>query len=116
MSVTIEWLLIILLAVLIAAAAVLCVYIAGLIKTASETLKSLKELSELVKTEIAPALKSVNSVLKTADSVSSGVNKLTKAPIALLSAAAGAVMSLKGKGGFLSGLVSGFNLITRKRK
>lgn len=115
MPASLECILIIFLFVLIITLVILCVYLSKLIQEASEAAKSIKELADLAKKELEPAFKSVNNVLKTADNVSAGVNRLAKIPMLLLGAAAGAVVNMKGRGGFLSGLASGFKLVKKRR-
>lgn len=119
MSVTLECVLIIFIIALIIVLVILCVYLSKLIEETTETMKSLKELTDLAKKELEPALKSVNNVLKTVDNVSIATNKqfdtIRKILTTLLGASCIALTNVKDKGGFFSGLVSGFKLFKKRR-
>ena len=119
MSVTLECVLAVFLVVLIIVLVVLCVYLSQLIEETTQTMKSLKELTDLTKKELEPALKSVNNVLKTVDNVSIATNKqfdtLKKILTTLLGASCVAFANVKNKGGFFSGLISGFNMFKKRR-
>lgn len=119
MSVTLECVLIVFIIALMIILVILCIYLAKLIEETTETIKSLKELADLTKKEIEPAFKSVNSVLKTVDNVSTATNKqfdtVRKILTTLLGASCIALTNVKNKGGFLSGLVNGMKLFKKRR-
>ena len=99
--------------------AVLCIYLSKLLIETAETMRSIRELTDLAKRELEPALKSINNVLKTADDTVIAANKqfgaVKKVFAALLGVSAAAFASLKGSGGFFSGLASGFSLFKKRR-
>ena len=119
MSVTLECVLIIFIISLIIVLVILCVYLSKLIEETTEAMKSFKDLTDLAKKELEPALKSVNNVLKTVDNVSIATNKqfdtIRKILTTLLGASCIALTNVKDKGGFFSGLVSGFKLFKKRR-
>ena len=115
MSVTLECVLVIFLVVLVIVLIVLCIYIAKLLEETTETMRSIRELTQLAKKELTPALKSINSVLKTVDDVSLATNRNFSTAKKVLTALVGASLGALGKGGFFSGLISGFNLFKKRR-
>lgn len=119
MSTSLECVLIIFLIALIIVLVVLCVYLSKLIEETTEAMRSLKELTDITKKEIEPALKSVNNVLKTVDNVSIATNKqfdtVKKILTTLLGASCVALSNVKNKGSFFSGLISGFKLFKKRR-
>lgn len=119
MSVTLECVLIVFLIALIIVMAVLCIYLSKLLDETTQTVRSLRELADTTKQEIIPALKSVNNVLKTVDNVSIATNKhfdlVKRILTTLLGASCIALSNVKNKGGFFSGLISGFNLFKKRR-
>ena len=119
MSTSLECVLIIFLVALIIALTVLCVYLAKLIDETTNTMRSLKTLMDLTNKELEPALKSINSVLKTVDNVSTATNKqfetVKKVLTTVLGASCIALSNVRNKGGFFSGLLSGFNLFKKRR-
>ncbi len=106
--------------VLIIISIVLTVFFVKFLKEMTLAIKSIKELTDLTRQEITPALVTLNDVLKTVKNVSSATNRqfelLKNILTTLLGAACAAVGSFKGKGGFISGLVSGFNMFRKKRR
>ncbi len=119
MSVTLECILIIFIIALIIMMVILCIYLSKLIEQTTDTMKSLQELTDLAKKELEPALKSMNNVLKTVDNVSIATNKqfdtVKKILTTLLGASCVALTNVRNKGGFFSGLVSGFKLFKKRR-
>lgn len=104
--------------VLIVISIVVTVYLVKFLKEITLTMTSIKNLTDLTIDEIRPALITLNDVLKTVKNVSSVTNKqfelLKNILTALLGASCAAFGSFKGKGGFISGLVSGFNMFRKK--
>ncbi len=106
--------------VLIVLSIVITVFLVKFLKETTLTLKSIKELTDLTREEIRPALVTLNDVLKTVKNVSSATNKqfelLRNILTAFLGASCAAFSGFKGKGGFISGLISGFNMFKNKRR
>jgi len=104
--------------VLIVILVVLTIFVVKLIQEATLTLTSVKKLVDLTSDELKPALKSLNNVLETASNVSIATNKqfdlIKKILTTLLGASCVALTNVKSKGGFFSGLMSGFNLFRKK--
>ena len=119
MSATLGYVLILLVLALTVVVIVLCVYLVKLIDKMTETMTSFKELTDLTKRELEPALKSFNNVLKTVDNVSVVTNRnfdiLKNILTTLLGASCIALTNVKNRGGFFSGLVSGFNAFRKRR-
>lgn len=104
--------------VLIIVLVIVTVFLIKLIKEATLTLTSIKGLTDLAQKELEPALKSINNILATVNNVSTATNKqfelLKKILTTLLGASCVAFGNVKSKGGFFSGLISGFNLFRKK--
>ncbi len=118
--ITLECVLTAFVVVLIVISIVITVFLVKFLKELTLTLKSIKELTDLTREEIKPALITLNDVLKTVKNVSSATNRqfelMKNILTTLLGASCAAFGSLKGKGGFISGLVSGFNMFRNKRR
>jgi len=106
--------------VLIVITIVLTVYLVKFFKELTLTVKSVRELTDLTREEIKPALVALNDVLSTVKNVSNATNRqfelLKNVLTAFLGASCAALAGFKSKGGFLSGLVSGFNMFRNKRR
>ena len=119
MTPLLELVLIILVVVIIAAIVVLSVYIVKFIKEATLTMANLKDITETTKKELVPALKSLNNVLAAVDNVSVVTNKnfeIVKGILTTLLGASCFAFSKAKSGGFIKGLLSGFNLFSKKRR
>ena len=118
MSPTLECVIAVFVIVLIVVLVVLTIFVVKLIQEATVTLIGVKQLVDLVNDELKPALKSLNNVLETASNVSIATNKqfdlIKKILTTLLGASCVALTNVKANGGFLSGLMSGFNLFRKK--
>ena len=118
MSPTLECVIAVFVIVLIVVLVVLTIFVVKLIQEATITLTSVKKLVDLTNDELKPALKSLNNVLETASNVSIATNKqfdlIKKILTTLLGASCVALTNVKSKGGFFSGLMSGFNLFRKK--
>ena len=118
MSPTLECVIAVFVIVLIIVLVVLTIFVVKLIQEATVTLTSMKQLVDLANDELKPALKSLNNVLETASNVSLATNKqfdlIKKILTTLLGASCVALTNVKANGGFLSGLMSGFNLFRKK--
>ncbi|MCD7780190.1 MAG: hypothetical protein LUH05_05910 [Candidatus Gastranaerophilales bacterium] len=120
MTPVLECILAVFIIVLIVVAVVLTIFTVKLFQEAALALMSIKELTDMAKKELAPALISLNKVLATVNNVSNATNKqfelVKKILTTLLGASCVAFTNVKGKGGFFSGLVSGFNMFRKKRR
>ena len=106
--------------VLIIISIVVTVFLVKFLHETTLTMKSIKDLTDLTREEIKPALVTLNEVLNTVKNVSSATNKqfelLKNILTTLLGASCAAFGGFKGKGGFISGLISGFNIFRNKRR
>ena len=104
--------------VLIIVLVVITVFLVKFIQEA--TITSIKELTDVTRKEMEPALKSVNNILATVSNVSTATNKqlelIKKILTTLLGASCVAFGTVKNKGGFISGLISGFKTFRNKRR
>lgn len=119
MTPLIECLLAIFLVVIIVAISVLTVFVVKLLQETTATIANLKDITETTKKEIEPALKSVNNVLSTASDLSLAANKNFNLVKNILTTLLGAsyVAFSKAKGNsFINGILSGFNLFSKKRR
>ncbi|MCD7739867.1 MAG: hypothetical protein LUH11_00755 [Candidatus Gastranaerophilales bacterium] len=118
MTPVLECVLAVFLIVLIIVLVVLTIFAVKFLQEITLTMMSIKELSDLTKKELAPALISLNQVLKTVSNVSNATNKqfelVKKILTTLLGASCVAFTNVRGKGGFFSGLISGFNMFRKK--
>ncbi len=118
MTPVLECILAVFIIVLIVVAVVLTIFTVKLFQEAALALMSIKELTDMAKKELAPAIISLNKVLATVNNVSNATNKqfelVKKILTTLLGASCVAFTNVKGKGGFFSGLVSGFNMFRKK--
>lgn len=118
MTPTLECVIAVFVIVLIIVLVVLTVFVIKLIQEATHTLTSVKQLLDLTTDELKPALKSLNNVLTTISNVSLATNKqfdlIKKILTTLLGASCVALTNVKSKGGFISGLISGFNIFRKK--
>ena len=117
MSQTMESVLALCLILLVVIFGYLSVHLAFFLKELSQTLKSVRGLTDLTKNELEPALKKLNKLLETVDNISMATNKqlgfIKKVLTTALGASYFAISGLKDKG-FIGGLKSGFNLIRKK--
>ncbi len=106
--------------VLIIVLVVITVFLVKFIQEATLTMTSIKELTDVTRKEMEPALKSVNNILATVSNVSTATNKqlelIKKILTTLLGASCVAFGTVKNKGGFISGLISGFKTFRNKRR
>ena len=97
---------------------VFTVNFAEFLKELTKTTASVRALTDLTTNELKPALKSLNEVLATLTKVSSATNKhfemVRNILTTLLGASCVALTNVKSKGGFFSGLMSGFNMFRKK--
>ena len=117
MSQTMESVLALCLILLVVIFGYLSVHLAFFLKELSQTLKSVRGLTDLTKNELEPALKKLNKLLETVDNISIATSKklgfVKKVLTTALGASYFAISGLKDKG-FIGGLKSGFNLIRKK--
>ncbi len=120
MTPVLECIIAIFIVVLIVVTIVLSVFLVKFIQEITLTMTSIREMTDITKKELEPALKSINEVLSTVNRVSSATNKqfdlIKKILTTLLGASCVAFSNVKGKGGFFSGLISGFNIFRKKRR
>lgn len=118
MTPTLECVIAVFVIVLIIVLVILTVFVVKFIQEATLTLSSVKQLIDLTNDELKPALKSLNNVLSIISNVSLATNKqidlIKKILTTLLGASCVAFTNVKSKGGFLSGLISGFNIFRKK--
>ena len=117
MSQTMESVLALCLILLVVIFGYLSVHLAFFLKELSQTLKSVRGLTDLTTNELEPALKKLNKLLETVDNISMATNKqlgfIKKVLTTALGASYFAISGIKDKG-FIGGLKSGFNLIRKK--
>ena len=119
MTPLIECALAVLILVLAGSVVALTIYIVKFIIEATLTMSNIKEITETTKKELDPALKSVNKVLLTLGNISVATNnniELLRKIIATLLGASCFFFSKAKGGGFIKGLISGFNLFSKKRR
>ncbi len=120
MSITLECILAVLFIVIIIVLVILTVNLVRFLKETTLTMTSIRELTDMAKTEMKPALKSINEVLSAVNNMSQATNKqfdtVKKILTTLLGASCVAFSNAKSKCGFFSGLISGFNLFRKKRR
>ncbi len=103
--------------VLIVIAVIITVFLVKFLKEMTVTLISIRELTDLAKKEMEPALKSVNNILSTINNVSNATNKQFEFVKKLITTCLGALIFVFGKTkktGFINGLISGFNIFRKK--
>ena len=104
--------------VLIVVSVVVCVFLVKFLQETTQTMVSVRELSDYVRKELEPIVKSLNSILSTVNNVSTATNKqfelIKKILTTLLGASCVAFGSAK-KGGFFSGFLNGFNFFKKRR-
>ena len=120
MSTVLECILAVLFIVIIIVLVILTVNIVRFLKETTLTMTSIRELTDLTKSELKPALKSVNEVLATVNNVSRATNRQFDTVKKILTTVLGASCLAfgnvaKGKCGFFSGLLSGFNIFRKRR-
>ena len=119
MTPLLEWTLVSFIIVLAVAVVFLTIYIVKFIQEATLTMANIKEITETTKKELEPALKSVNNILLTVSNISSTTNRHLETVRKILTTliTASCLVFSKAKGnGFISGLLSGFNLFGKKRR
>ena len=118
MSPTLECVIAVFVIVLIVVLVVITIFVVKFIQEATVTLTSVKQLVDLTNEELKPAMKSLNNILNAVSNVSTATNKqldlVKKILTTLLGASCVALTNVKAKGGFFSGLMSGFNLFRKK--
>lgn len=119
MTPTLEAVLVLFIIIVIVVLVILTIHIVKFLKETTQTMTSIKELTDITKKEIEPALKSLNGILDTVNNVSKATNKqfdlVKKILTTVLGASCMAFNNVK-KGGFISGLISGFNIFRKKGK
>ena len=117
MTPLLEWTLVSFIIVLAVAVVFLTVYLVKFIQELTLTMANIKDITETTKKELEPALKSVNNILLTVSNISSTTNRHFETVRKIVStlATASNLLMLKGNG-FISGLLSGFNLFGKKRR
>ena len=115
----VDWIFAVLLIVTIIVMIVLTVYIVKFLKSATKTMTSIQELTDIAKEGAQPALKTVNNILETVNKVSNATNNnyemVKKVITTLLGGVFLALGSAKGRStGFLGGLLSGLSLFRKK--
>ncbi len=114
-----DWIFCALLIVTIVVMIILTVYLVKFLKATTNTMISLKELTDAAKVELQPAMKSVNSILAAINKVSNATNNnldiARKIITTLLGAGLLTFNKVKDKTGFFSGLISGFNIFKKRR-
>lgn len=104
--------------VLIIILVVLTIFLVKLIQEVTVTMTSVRQLTDLARDELKPALKSINEVLATLGNVSKATNKqfemVKKILTTLLGASCVALGTVQKNGGFFSGLTSGFKFFRKK--
>jgi len=120
MTPLLEYILAAFIIVLIILFVILTVFIVKLLKETTLAMTSIKELTDLTKQELKPALVSINNILATVNNVSNATNRqldlVKKILTTLLGASCAAFGTMKSKGGFFNGLMSGFNFFRKKRR
>ncbi len=118
MTPVLECIIAVFLIVLIIVLVVITIFTVKLLQEMTLTMTSIKELTDLTKKELEPALLSLNKVLSAVNNVSNATNKqfelIKKILTTLLGASCVAFTNVRGKGGFFSGLISGFNMFRKK--
>ena len=117
MTPVLTWVIISFVIALTVSVIILTIFIVNLINEAILTMKNIKDITDTTKKELEPALKSVNNVLSTAGNLSILANKqldITKNIIAAVIGASYFAYSKAKSGGFIKGLLSGFNLFKKK--
>lgn len=106
--------------VLIVISVIVTVFLVRFLKETTLTMTSARELINMTKEEVKPSLRSISKILATVDNVSTATNKqldmVKKILTTLLGASCVAFGNVKDKGGFFSGLISGFNFFRKKRR
>lgn len=120
MTPLLESLLALLVVVTIVVMIIITVFLVKFLKESTITMAGIKDLTDITKKELGPALKSVNSILATVNNVSVATNNqfelVKKILTTLLGASCIAFGKAQSKGGFFSGLISGFNCFRKKRR
>ena len=107
--------------VLIIVLVVLTIFAVRFLDETTKTIASIREVTNVAKQELEPALKSINGVLNSVNEVTSATNRNLAMIKKIVATAIGAsVMAFskvvaKENGGFLNGLKSGFNLLKKRR-
>lgn len=120
MTPMLESLLALLIVVTIIVLVIITVFLVKFLKEAALTLSGIKEITDITKKELEPALKSVNNILATVSNVSKATNNqfeiVKKILTTLLGASCVAFGKVQAGSGFFSGLINGFNLFRKKRR
>lgn len=118
MTPTLESLIAVLIVVVIVVLVVLTIFLVKFVQELTSTITNINGLIDTTKQEIIPALKSVNNILATVNNVSNATNHqletIKKILTTMLGASCLALGTVKSKGGFINGLVSGFNFFRKK--
>ncbi len=119
MSPLLEYVLVVFILVLIVVSIITTVYLVKFLKETSKTMVSIQELTTTVKTDIAPSLKSIDAILANIKNMSDTTNKhidtVRKIITTLIGATGMALTSVKNNG-FLNGVITGFNIFSKKRR
>lgn len=97
---------------------IITIALVKLLKTSVHTMTSIKELVDITKEEMQPAFKSVNGILDSVNNITTSTNKQFETVKKLISTVIGATYmaysGLKGKGGLINGILTGFNFFRKK--
>lgn len=119
MTPVLECILAVFIVVLIVVSIVVTIFLVKFLQETTKTMESVRELTDYTKQELVPTFKTLNNILSTVNNVSTATNKqfelIKKILTTLLGASCVAFGSAKGKGGFLSGFLSGFNIFKKRR-
>lgn len=119
MTPLLEWVLFSFIIILSIVLVVIAVYLVKFLREATLTMSNLKDITDTTKKELEPALKSINNILLTVNNVSVATNKqfdIVKKILTTLLGASCFAFSKAKNGGFINGLLSGFNLFNKKRR
>ena len=119
MSPLLEYFLIAFIIVLIVVTIIITVYLVKFLKETSKTMISIQELTNTVKTEIEPSLKSIDSILANIKDMSNTTSKhldTVRKVITTVIGATGMAISSARNNSFINGILTGFNIFSKKRR
>ena len=119
MSPLLEYFLVAFILVLIIVTIVLTVYLVKFLKETTKTMVDIQGLTQTIETEIAPAMKSLTNILSNVNNISNATNKqfeiAKKILTTILGASCMAFANAKNNS-FINGILSGFNIFSKKRR